>query len=90
MNAVIGFTEVIQGKSFVDLRDDKQHEYLKIIKDSGEHLLNLINDILDVLRIEDGKFEPVAEEMGFGEVAENCLILISSRTENKELRLVKN
>jgi hypothetical protein len=43
-----------------------------------------------VVRIEDGKFEPVAGEMGFGEVAENCLILISSRTENKELRLVKN
>jgi len=89
LNAVIGFTEVLQGKSFVELQEEKQQEYLTIIKDSGEHLLNLINDILDVARIEDGKMEPVAEELEFGDIAGNCLILISSRAEDKDLKLIK-
>lgn len=89
LNAVIGFTEVLQGKSYIELKEENSRNYLKIIKESGEHLLNLINDILDVSRIEDGKLELMPEELVFDDVLDICLKLISSRAEGKALRFNK-
>ena len=54
LNSIIGFSEVLQG---VDSLDDKQKRYVQNIQKSGETLLEMINDILDLAKIESGKME---------------------------------
>ncbi|HEX7787333.1 MAG TPA: HAMP domain-containing sensor histidine kinase, partial [Methylomirabilota bacterium] len=56
LNAIIGFSEVLSARMFGDL-NDKQEEYLRDIHESGQHLLSLINDILDLSKIEAGRME---------------------------------
>jgi PAS domain S-box-containing protein len=62
MNSIIGFAEVLTAESFGSLTT-KQREYIEDIADSGQHLLALINDILDMSKIEAGRFE-LNEELG--------------------------
>ena len=56
LNAVIGFSEVLLERMFGDL-NDKQDEYLRDILDSGRHLLELLNDVLDLSKVEAGRME---------------------------------
>ena len=56
LNAIIGFSEVLLERMFGEL-NDKQAEYLQDIQSSGRHLLSLINDILDLSKIEAGRME---------------------------------
>ena len=56
LNAIIGFSEVLLERMFGDL-NDKQQEYLEDVLSSGRHLLSLINDILDLSKIEAGRME---------------------------------
>ena len=56
LNAIIGFSEVLLERMFGEL-NDKQDDYLKDILSSGKHLLSLINDILDLSKIEAGRME---------------------------------
>jgi signal transduction histidine kinase len=55
LNAIIGFSEVIRAETFGPIDNPRYHDYLKDIYDSGRHLLRLINDILDLSKIEAGK-----------------------------------
>jgi len=55
LNAIIGFSEVIRGETFGPIDNARYLEYLKDIHDSGRHLLRIINDILDLSKIEAGK-----------------------------------
>ena len=57
LNAVIGFSEAILGQTFGPIANEKQEEYIQDINNSGIHLLKLINDILDVTAIEEGKLD---------------------------------
>ena len=57
LNAIIGFSEVTRSEIFGPLGNEKYKEYLGDIQDSARHLLDLINDILDLARIESGKFD---------------------------------
>jgi signal transduction histidine kinase len=57
LNAIIGFSEVLKHQMFGPLGHDRYSEYSKDIHHSGTHLLNLIDDILDISKIESGKFE---------------------------------
>ena len=56
LNAIIGFSEVLLERLFGEL-NDKQDDYLKDIHSSGRHLLSLINDILDLSKVEAGRME---------------------------------
>ena len=56
LNAIIGFSEVLSERMFGEI-NDKQAEYLGDILESGRHLLSLINDILDLSKIEAGRME---------------------------------
>ena len=57
LNAIIGFSEIMQHEMFGSMAQPQYREYIKDIRDSGVHLLEIINDILDLSKIEAGKFE---------------------------------
>ena len=56
LNAIIGFSEVLLERMFGEL-NEKQDDYLKDIHSSGQHLLQLINDVLDLSKVEAGRME---------------------------------
>jgi GAF domain-containing protein len=78
LNAVIGFSEVLLQRMFGAL-NDKQDEYLKDIYASGQHLLSLINDILDLSKIEAGRMELVPAPFHLPTALENAVTLVRER-----------
>ncbi|MGD9602875.1 MAG: GAF domain-containing protein [Gammaproteobacteria bacterium] len=86
LNAVIGFSEVLIERMFGDL-NDKQEDYLKDIHASGKHLLSLINDILDLSKIEAGRMELDVEDFDLRSALENTLTLVRERAERHGIAL---
>ena len=78
LNAVIGFSEVLSERMFGDL-NEKQDEYLKDIHASGQHLLSLINDILDLSKIEAGRMELELTDFDLAATIDNALTLVRER-----------
>jgi signal transduction histidine kinase len=78
LNAVIGFSEVLLEEMFGGL-NDKQTEYLQDILSSGRHLLSLINDILDLSKIEAGRMELELAAFELPPALENALTLVRER-----------
>ena len=78
LNAVIGFSEVLSERMFGDL-NEKQDEYLKDIHASGQHLLSLINDILDLSKIEAGRMELELTDFYLPAALDNALTLVRER-----------
>src|SRR4029453_10964794 len=78
LNAIIGFSEVMLERLFGDL-SDKQEEYLNDILSSGRHLLSLINDILDLAKIEAGGMGRGATEVDLARARDNALVLVRER-----------
>src|SRR5262249_36502133 len=74
LNAIIGFSEVLTEGMFGEI-NEKQTEYLNDILESGRHLLSLINDILDLSKIEAGRMELEATDFDLPSAIENALIL---------------
>jgi signal transduction histidine kinase len=86
LNAIIGFSEVLGERMFGDL-NEKQDEYLKDIHASGQHLLSLINDILDLSKIEAGRMELESQPFDLPAALDNALTLIRERAARHGLRL---
>jgi signal transduction histidine kinase len=86
LNAIIGFSEILAEKMFGDV-NEKQTEYLQDILESGRHLLSLINDILDLSKIEAGRMELELSEFDLPNAIENALILVRERAIRHEIRL---
>ena len=78
LNAVIGFSQVLHEQYFGSL-NDKQAEYVSDIVDSGKHLLSLINDILDLSKIEAGKMELDVSGVKIAELLQNSLVMIKEK-----------
>lgn len=78
LNAVMGFSEIIRD-GMVGPVTDEQKEYLNDIMESGQHLLDLINDILDLSKIEAGKMELDVSEFDFRELVERSLIMFKEK-----------
>jgi signal transduction histidine kinase len=86
LNAVIGFSEVLIERMFGEL-NEKQDEYLKDIYASGQHLLSLINDILDLSKIEAGRMELELADFHLPQAIENALVLVRERALRRDIRL---
>jgi signal transduction histidine kinase len=86
LNAVIGFSEVLAEGMFGDL-NDKQVEYLEDILESGRHLLSLINDILDLSKIEAGRMELEPVEFDLPGAIETALLLMRERASRKGIEV---
>jgi signal transduction histidine kinase len=76
LNAVIGFAEVMHDEMFGPLGDPHYREYTGMIQGAGRHLLELINDVLDMSKIEAGKFEIQRERVAVGALVEDCIELV--------------
>ena len=87
LNAVIGFSEVIASQILGPIGNDKYAEYANDIHASGEHLLELINDILDLSKIEAGKLELHEEDVDIERAIRAALTLVKERAEAGGLRL---
>ena len=86
LNAIIGFSEVLGEKLFGEL-NEKQAEYTDDILSSGRHLLSLINDILDLSKIEAGRMELEVTTFHLPDAIENALTLIRERASRHGIRL---
>jgi signal transduction histidine kinase len=86
LNAVIGFSEVLTERMFGEL-NEKQDEYVKDIYASGAHLLSLINDILDLSKIEAGRMELELADFHLPQAIENALILVRERALRRGITL---
>jgi two-component system, NtrC family, sensor kinase len=89
LNAIIGFSEVLSERMFGEL-NEKQAEYLKDIYASGTHLLSLINDILDLSKIEAGRMELELTEFDLPTAIENALMLVRERAGRRSIALHTN
>src|SRR5262245_16708379 len=86
LNAIIGFSEVLSERMFGEL-NEKQDEYLKDIHASGQHLLSLINDILDLSKIEAGKMELELSDFDLPMAIDNALTLVRERAARRSIAL---
>ena len=86
LNAVIGFSSAMAAGLSGELKD-KQKEYIGDIQDSGEHLLSLINDLLDLSKIEAGKLEINPEAVNVDEQIERCLPFVKEQATKGQIRL---
>src|SRR5947208_7232071 len=86
LNAIIGFSQVLREKMFGEL-NEKQADYLDDILSSGQHLLNLINDILDLSKVEAGRMELQASAFPLAEVVENSLSMVRERATRQGVTL---
>lgn len=87
LNSVIGFSDILKSGPFGDLEHPKYREYVDDINDSGKHLLNLINDILDVSRIERGMLELDERKLDIPLLIGSCQRLVRDRTYEAGLQL---
>ncbi|MFH1293184.1 MAG: HAMP domain-containing sensor histidine kinase, partial [Pseudomonadota bacterium] len=86
LNAIIGFSEVLRDQYFGEL-NEKQTEYINDILGSGRHLLSLINDILDLSKVEAGKMEFELSTVNITEMLENSLVMIKEKAHKHGIRL---
>lgn len=87
LNAIIGFSEVITAETFGPVGVDKYLEYAHDIHESADHLLALVNDILDLSKIEAGRATLVLEDADAAELVDSCLRLIHGRAADARLQL---
>ncbi|MCT7950506.1 ATP-binding protein [Ancylothrix sp. C2] len=86
LNSIIGFSDLLQRQTAGSLTP-RQINHVKAIETSGQHLLQLINDILDLSKIEAGKVELTLEPVAIQELCTQCLRMIQPRAEAKSLAL---
>ena len=85
LNHIIGFTELILSRNFGDL-NDIQEEYLNDVHGSSHHLLSLINDILDLSKVEAGKLELQPSVVSLPDLLKNSLIMIEEKASSHSIR----
>ncbi|MEP1206708.1 MAG: PAS domain-containing sensor histidine kinase [Rhizobiaceae bacterium] len=76
LNAIVGFSDILQQELFGRLPHEKHREYVTLIQDSGQHLLNVVNDMLDMSRIEAGKYELSPCNFAMSEVAQATIAML--------------
>ena len=90
LNAIMGFSEVMHAEVLGPIGSAKYKDYAGTIHESGRHLLNLINEILDLSRIEAGKYELTEERVRLADVCEDCHRLLKLRAEAKGVEIIED
>ncbi|MBT5941938.1 MAG: PAS domain-containing protein [Rhodospirillaceae bacterium] len=90
LNAIIGFSEVLNEKIFGEMANQQQSEYILNIHESGQHLLDLINDILDVSAIEAEKFELNESNVQLRDTVESAIRMVKDRAQHAGIIVIDN
>ena len=90
LNAIIGFSEIMESGMFGPLGADKYMEYCRDIHHSGQFLLDVINDVLDMSKIEAGRIKLNPEDIGLDQLLAEALRVVSSRAAEKNLTTVSH
>ncbi|HYD31477.1 MAG TPA: ATP-binding protein [Azospirillaceae bacterium] len=88
LNAIIGFSELLDSEFFGQL-NERQKACARDIHDSGQHLLDVINAVLDMSKIEAGRYELVEETMAVEEVADMCITMVKEQAAAGGVTLVE-
>jgi two-component system, cell cycle sensor histidine kinase PleC len=89
LNAILGFSEIMRGEILGPHSNPTYKEYANDIHESGQHLLTLINEVLDISRIEAGRYELNEAPVALADIVEDCHRLMRVRAENKGLKIVE-
>jgi two-component system cell cycle sensor histidine kinase PleC len=87
LNAIIGFSEIMESGMFGPLGDEKYIEYSRDIRESGKYLLDVINDILDMSKIEAGGIRLSPEAVELDTLLADCIRVVSTRASEKRLAI---
>jgi two-component system, cell cycle sensor histidine kinase PleC len=87
LNAIIGFSEIMESRMFGPLGSEKYHEYCSDIRGSGQYLLEVINDILDMSKIEAGRIRLDFEDLSLDSLLGEAMRVVSARAEEKQLNV---
>jgi cell cycle sensor histidine kinase DivJ len=90
LNAVIGFSEVLSGEGGVSLGTEQAREYAGLIHQSGRHLLEVVNTLLDMSRIQSGNFDYKPDLMDLSELVRSCCNLMKLKAGEGEVQLIAN
>jgi len=88
LNAIIGFSEIMESEMFGPLGAEKYREYCSDIRDSGQFLLDVINDILDMSKIEAGRIRLDFEDLDLDTLLADSMRVVSARAQEKYLKVV--
>jgi signal transduction histidine kinase len=86
LNAVIGFSEILHEQMFGEL-NERQLEYVEDVLDAGRHLLSLINDVLDLSKVEAGRMELELTDVSLSEILQNALHMHEERASRNTVKL---
>ena len=90
LNAILGFSEIMKNEVLGPIGHANYKEYVGDIHTSGQHLLNLINEILDLSRIEAGRYELHEEPVNLAHVAEDCVNLLQLKAKSKNITITQS
>ena len=88
LNAIIGFSEIMQSGMFGELGSAKYKEYCHDINESGAYLLGVINDVLDMSRIEAGRLSLVMEDLLLDPLVEESIRIVGTQAESQRIEMV--
>ena len=88
LNAIIGFAEVMIGERFGALGNERYAEYIKDIRASGERVISIINDLLDLSRIETGQLDLAFANQNLNEMVESCVAVMQPQA-NRERIIIR-
>jgi two-component system cell cycle sensor histidine kinase PleC len=87
LNAIVGFSELVARETFGPLKNARYHEYVTDIHASGLHLASLIDDLLDIARIETGRLELDEQPLHVPGLIADCRRLVAHRAQEKDVRI---
>jgi signal transduction histidine kinase len=87
LNSIIGFSEMVKLQAIGPVNNSRYLEYAGLIHESGKHLLDLINDMLDLAKVESGKLELEEEVIDFARVYEGCRSMLQHRIAGSNLQV---
>lgn len=90
LNAVLGFSHMLKMEEEMNLNKVKREEYAGLIHEAGEHLLGIVNSILDMSKLESGKFDFSPHELDIAEVVEQCTNIVRLKAEQNKISIHKN
>ena len=88
MNAILGYSQILKMKE--DELNKEQVVHINEVINAGRHLLNLINEVLDIATIESGKLDITIEEVDLDTIVEQCLSLVSTQADAAHLKITNN